>query len=783
MARPRLAPDEGRSPKRILNPEGHTPSPRKRRQSPITTLPDDRLHERRPVIDTDGEDQSGKNEVDELGDMEDGADDAEVLATARQRFKMSAAAETLLRQEMVEDQRFYAGMQWPDQIKADRTNDKRPIITINRLPQFVKQITNPQRQTRPAIQVNPVGDGADSDTAEVIQGLIRHIENTSHAEVAYDEAFEDAVVMGRGWFRVLTEYVDDGTFEQEIVVKRVPNALSVYPDPAATELDYSDARFMFIVEDVPKDEYRELYGDASMASLETFQSTGDRAPDWYPEGKVRIAEYFYVEHEDREIALIEDEDGTQLTVPKDYVPEGAKVLRTRTVKTQVVKWIKMNAVEILERKTWPGRWIPVIPVLGDEVNVNGQVSYVGVVRYAREPQRTYNFWISAMTEAIALAPKAPFVGAEGQFSGHETEWKLANVKNFPYLEYKTVSLDGKPVGAPQRLSAEPPIEAMTRALAQSDNDLKAVIGLYDASLGQHGPDQSGRAILARQKQGETANVNFTDNLGRALWHAGRVYLDLLPKVYDTPRVVHLLGLDDQQSKVTVNEPFMQKGVETLYDIRVGRYNITLSIGPSYQSKRQEAVASMLDLIKADPQLIPIIGDLFVGQMDWPVAHTISERLKKMLPPQLQDNDDQQEIPPQAKQALAQKDQQIQQLQQQVQESQPDLVKADAQKHIAAIKTAADLQMNRANNETKIAVAELGAKVDRLTLFLEERARLGVQMGDAHQAGLDRAHEDLQGEKDRQHQAAMGAAGQAHDVAATQIPPVQPPEPAGSSQGA
>lgn len=610
----------------------------------IVTLPDDRLQERRgQKVDTEGQVSLSSTEVAQLAQHGTSREnDTQILALARQRFRMSAEAETMLREEMVQDQRFYAGEQWPDQIRTSRTSDQRPIITINRLPQFVKQITNPQRAARPSIQINPVSDGANEETAEIFQGVIRHIEHNCHAEVAYDEAYEDAVVMGRGWFRILTDYVDDGSFEQEIIVKRIPNALAVYPDPAAEELDYSDGRFLFIVEDIPKDEYRDLYGDASMASLELFTGAGNRAPDWFPEGRVRIAEYFYVELKDHEIALIQGPTGEPMTVPSSVVPDGVPILRKRTIKHRIIHWVKMNAAEILEHKIWPGRWIPVVPVLGDEVNVDGRRTLVGIVRYARDPQRMYNYWVTAETETIALAPRAPFIGAAGQFKGHETEWKQANVRNFPYLEYEMVDFGGKPAPPPQRQQFEPPIKAIADAVRQSDNDLKSVIGFYDASLGQPGPDQSGKAILARQKQGETGNMNFLDNLTRALWHAGRIYVDLAPKVYDTKRVLHIMGDDDQQKRITINndgDPSL--AVEKIHDIRVGRYGVEISTGPSYESKRQEAVASMLQLVKANPNSFPVIGDLLVGEMDWPMAKAIAARLKKMLPAQLQDEDDQQ----------------------------------------------------------------------------------------------------------------------------------------------
>lgn len=770
------------------------------------------MHERRhSIVDIEG--QGGSNEIDQLAGMEgdddddedSSAKDAEILALARQRFQMSAEAEASMRAEMVIDQQFYSGNQWPDQIRSDRSSDKRPILTINRLPQFVKQITNPQRQSRPTIQVNPMSDGADVDTAEILQGIVRHIEHNSHADVAYDESYEDAVIMGRGWFRVLTEYVDDGSFEQDIVVRRIPNPLAVYPDPAAEELDYSDGRFLFIVEDVPKDEYRDLYGDASYASLELFAAAGNRAPNWYPEGRVRIAEYFYVEHVEREIALIESpEDGSLMTVPMSQVPKGVTPKRTRKVKDRVIKWIKMNAAEILERKTWPGRWIPVIPVLGDEVNVDGLRTLVGVVRYARDPQRMYNYWVTAETEAIALAPRAPFIGASGQFKGHETEWKLANTRNFPYLEYEMVDFGDKPAPPPQRQQFEPPIRAIADAVRQADNDLKAVIGFYDASLGQPGPDQSGKAILARQKQGETGNMNFLDNLTRALWHTGRIFIDLAPKIYDTKRVMHIMGDDDQRKRVVINNDDEAIAIKKIYDIRLGRYGVTVSTGPSYESKRQEAVASMLQLVKADPNVMPIIGDLVVSQMDWPMAKEIAARLKKALPPQLQEPEDgQPEVPPQVQAKIAQMTKAFMDLQKEYGKTKQALdadlpkIQSDERMKMMTLQSAERLQVTiqRMKDATSIEAARITSKkpTDEGKAGQEEVIALHLeQQHEATQSHLDRLHEAIQNELDRRHEAEQAALARQHATLTTAAGHEQeqtmaelnkPPEDAGSSSSA
>ncbi len=733
-------------------------------------LPAERIRERRRnVVDIENAREARTPKDGGEQDDEDRQSDEELLAMARKRFHLSATAESALRQEMMEDLRFRAGEQWPDQIRADRVNDKRPILTINRLPQFIKQITNPQRQARPSIQINPVGDGADKDTAEIIQGMIRHIEYNSHAEVAYDEAFEDAVTMGRGWFRILTDYVDDGTFEQEVVVRRVSNAFTIYPDPAAMELDYSDARFMFVVEDIPMDEYREIYGNDSATSLELFQSVGDKSPDWYPEGKVRIAEYWYVEHKDREIAQIRGSNGEVLTVPVSQVPEGTEIENRRKVKERVVHWLKMNANEVIERKVWPGKWIPIVPILGDEINMNGTTDLVGIVRYARDPQRMYNFWVSAETETIALAPRTPYIGAEGQFKGHEAEWKVANVRNLPYLEYVPKSIEGKDVGPPQRQQFEPAITAIVEATKQADNDLKSVIGFYDASLGKQGPDESGRAILARQKQGETGNINFLDNYARALWHAGRIYLDLIPHVYDTVRTLHIIRGDDQQGEVTINQEFEEEGVNRIYQMGVGRYNIEINVGGTWQNRRQEAVASMMQLIHAAPEMVPIIGDLLVGEMDWPGSQKIAERLKKALPPQFQDDDEKAPIPPEVQAKLAQYEQMIKQqhdlLGQQKQMIDGKQMEIQAKSRDLQAKLESDERREVMKANAGIAEAALKADNERVsTLFEAAAARLSESMEhlkDLHMQMNDHAHEQAVTAATAANDQSMQAADQAH----------------------
>lgn len=633
--------------------------------------------------------------------------DQHLLELARKRFKAAAEAEQHIRDEALQDFEFRIGNQWPDGVKLQREQDGRPALTINRIPQFLRQVTNEQRLSRPSVQVNAVDSGADVETAEIYQGLTRHIEVASDAEAAYDTAFECATTGGFGWLRINTEYCNDESFDQDIRVERILNPFSVYVDPAAVKPDRSDMGYAFVVEDFDADEYRAKYPDSEAAGLSDFSSIGDAAPYWRPGGNIRVAEYFRIEKKRRELLLMVD--GSVVFADEfESAPPSAAILRRRIVEERQVKWAKINGVEVLEQRDWAGKWIPLVPVLGDEVSINGERHLFGMVRFARDPQRMYNYWVSSATETIALAPRAPFIGVEGQFEGHESQWRQANVRSFAYLEYKPTSVGGQPAPPPQRNFAEPPIQAIMASIGQADNDLKATMGIYDASLGQSGAESSGRAILARQRESDTANANYGDNLRRAIKHVGRILIDLIPKIYDSERVVRILRPDGSSDMVPVNQPFVDKGVQRIYDLSAGKYDVTISTGPSYQTQRQEAAASMIELAKVEPRLMQVAGDLVVSNMDWPGAQEIAGRLKKLLPPELQDAGEggETQLPPEAQAQMVAMQQQIQQLTAALEESMQAL-------QTKRIEAEGRLQVAREQSESRERIAELQSETQLL----------------------------------------------------------------------
>lgn len=599
-----------------------------------------------------------------MADKKTNDNDEEILRIAKERFALAEEAWADVRRLALEDLKFIAGEQWPDDVKNARSADARPCLTINRIPQFIRQITNDQRQNRPSIKVFPVDDKGDQDIAKIMQGLIRHIEYNSGADTAYDEAFKGAVGSSFGYFRIITDYVNPKSFEQEILIKKISNHFSVYLDPHHKEPDGSDAEWGFVFEDLPKDSFNAKYPNAKLSSENDWRSIGDSAPGWITDKSCRIAEYFYKSYEEKTIYLLNTGEVLSEDDMPDVLPGGVEIENKRQTIVPVVKWCKINGNEILDRTDWLGQWIPIIPVYGDELNIDGKRVLEGIVRHAKDPQRMYNYWASTETETIALAPRAPFIGAEGQFEGHETKWQTANSKPHAYLEYKPIDLNGQLAPAPQRNVYEAPVQSITNARLQSSEDLKATTGIYDAALGARSNEVSGVAIRGRQAQAQTSNFHFIDNLTRSLRHAGRILVDLIPKVYDYATAARIIGEDGEQQIVYINQ-IMDGVIQN--DLSAGKYDVTVETGPGFATKRQEAVASILEFIGAYPQAAQVIGDLLAKNMDWPGAQEISERLKKLIPPHILDDGNQQ-LPPEAQAQMAQMQQMIQMLQGQLQQA-------------------------------------------------------------------------------------------------------------------
>jgi hypothetical protein len=588
-------------------------------------------------------------------------DDHDKMATMRSRLTMAQAAYSDSREDELDDLRFMAGSpdnqwQWPADVLSTRGSvqgqaiNARPCLTINKLPQHVRQVTNEQRQNRPNGKVIPADDNADVQVAEIFNGVVRHIEYMSDADVAYDTACDNQVTYGEGYIRLLTEYCNDDTFDQDIKIGRVRNAFSVYMDPTIQDPCGSDAEWCFITEDILKSEYERLFPDATPISTLYSQGVGDQGiSSWLQEDTIRIAEYFYNVYDSETLHLYPNNQTAKANSPEDKQLKEmyGKPLRTRKVDRKKVMWMKTNGFDILDEREWSGKYIPVVRVIGNEWEVDGQIYISGLVRNAKDAQRMYNYWTSQEAEMLALAPKAPFIGYGGQFEGYENQWKTANTTNWPYLEVNPDVTDGAGGVLPLPMRAQPPLPqtGLIQAKMGAGEDIKATTGQYDASLGQQGNERSAKAIVAREKQGDVGTYHYVDNLARAIRYITRQIVDMIPKIYDTQRIARIIGADGEVSMVKMDptqpEPVreirdQETGglIEKIYNPGVGTYDVMVTTGPGYMTKRQEALDAMSQILQSNPQLWAVAGDLFIKNMDWPGAQEMAERFKKILDPKV-----------------------------------------------------------------------------------------------------------------------------------------------------
>ena len=589
--------------------------------------------------------------------------------------------------------------QWPEQIRRQRELEARPCLTVSKLAAMGRQVVNDARQNKPGIIVHPADDNADPETAEVFNGIIRNIEVTSNAEVAYDTALEHAVFGGFGYFRINTAYTSDDTFDQDIVIERISNPLSVYGDCYSEAADSSDWNTCFVTDLMTKAQFEKQYKGGDPVSWEQDGAWRTVQAPWLEDDMVMVAEYWKREDVPRKVLLLSDQSivGADEYVQNQglYEAMGVQVVSERTVRSHKVTQRVLSGAEELSKVEWAGRYIPIIPVYGSEVNFKGKRSWRSLIRGSKDSQRMFNYWRTTSTELVALAPKAPFIGRKGAFDTDQQKWATANTNAHAYLEY-----DGPEM--PQRQPfAGIPAGALQEALNAAD-DIKATMGIYDASLGARSNETSGKAILARQMEGDTATFHFIDNLSRAIRHAGRVIIDLIPQVYSVPRIVRVLGADGTPEMKPVNQPFKageEENPETgeieeimkIYDLSVGKYDCVVKVGPSFNTRREEAASQMIELIRAYPDAAPIIGDLLAKNLDWPGADEVAERLKAMLPPQVKGDDGEDQGVPQEQVA-----QMVQQLQTQMQALATENEQLKAQYDLKA----QDLQIKAFDAETK-----------------------------------------------------------------------------------
>lgn len=594
--------------------------------------------------------------VDDSGAKRDTED---TLLHIRQRFQIMQTFWSEIHTQGLKDDKMIAGEQWPEEIRKERQEDRRPILTYNLLPAFNRQITNKIRQERPAVKVTPVETNRGADPrignmtgtkdysmADVYGGMIKNIEHVSRADQAYDTATKHAVDHGFGFFYMLPTWSRVDPFVQELQIKRVKNSYAVMLDPDAQEADYRDMQDAFMFSNMNRDTYKAKWPDKPYNEFANA-SMGSSYEGWYDTENVRVAQYFWLDHKQDQVILLSNGKVVYESVVKDILDDleretGIHVQQNaqkqdmiKAVKRPVAMWQKMTADDILQGPLeLPFSSIPIYPVFGEEIIVDGRVRYESAIRHAIDPQKSYNYWRTAATEAVALAPRAPWMITERQLAGHELLYETANVRNLPYLIYNHV--DGVP--PPQRVFAANVAAAELQNATQDGTDMQTIIGLHDASLGKESNEKSGRAIIARQNAGTTATFQFPDNLGRALEQMGRNAVEAIPVITDTRRQVRMRFADGSSDFVEVNQAVVDRatGKEILmHDIAYGKYDVTLETGPSYATQRQEAADLQMELLKVlGPERASNIVHLIVQNLGVPGSEEVARVLRTMLPDQL-----------------------------------------------------------------------------------------------------------------------------------------------------
>lgn len=643
--------------------------------------------------------------------------------------------------------------QWPEEIKNSRREEGRPCLTINRLPSFIRQVVNDARLSSPSITVRPTDSDGSVETAEVINGLIRSIERRSNADEAYDTAIDHSATCGYGFITIGIDFIHQDSFDLEARIHRVPDPLAVYWDPTSTAFDASDWGYAFISDSVSQDEFKTFYPDKDPISFE-----GTDAGSWMDDSRVCIADYWLRESTKRKLlqlstgmTLREDELTDEVKFGLDM--QGIEIVREREVDAFNVIRRKISGAEVLEEEVWPGSSIPIAPVWGEEVMLDGKRHFRSLIRSAKDSQNMFNFWRTASTELVALAPRAPWIMQEGAIpKGMESAWQTANTRSHPYLMHT----QGTPM--PQRQPfAGVPAGALQEAMNSAD-DMKAIIGIYDSSLGARSNETSGIAINARQRESDVSTFNYIDNLNRAIRYLGQCLTDIIPAVYKDRQSVRILGEDRAESVALLmgsnQGQILSPDGERMYDLSVGVYDVDVKSGPSFSSQREETRQTLTEIMRAIPDSAVYIGDVLMEHMDFVGADKIANRLKMLLPPEMRQSEEEGDdgMPPEARQMIAQMEQQGQQQMQQGQQ-QMQAMQQEAQQAIAGLQaqlqqaTEAAQKANQGAMQAKMAMQ--GDQTDAALKAKEIELKEATLLNAAAQAEKDRAQKAFEAERNRE----------------------------------
>jgi hypothetical protein len=575
----------------------------------------------------------------------------DIIARAQDNFKSCLDWEALSRQRFRDDMRFlFADSdnqdQWEPAVKARRHMATQPMITINKVHTHWLMIVNQMKENKPSIQVHPTNGEASYEAAQIYEGLIRHIEYKSNAKVAYDIASEQQVGGGIGYVQVITKYADDSTFDQEIYIKEIPDALSVYLDPHIKKRDGSDAKFAFIYEDMPRREFERKYPNIKVPT-----SNGNQ--QWVTKDIVKVATYYEKETKKEWLYSITNDDGSvkfmresDITVEErklfnEIIRTGGEGIDRRRIDKHVIKKYLIGGTEVLEKGIWPGTYIPIARQVGEEVIIEQRLDRKGIVRYMKDAQRAYNYNASAALEYGALQSKSPYIAPVDAINGLENYWATANIENHAYLPYNNLDEQGNPVPMPQKAPAPMGAPVYMDGMQTANMEMMMTSGQYDQTFGEQSQELSGVSIDKRINQGNRATFHFQDAQANTIQFVGKIIIDLIPKIYDTKRVVRILGEDGSEDQIMVdpearqaivqNEQEAEAKVQTIFNPNVGKFDVVAECGPSYDTKRAEAFDAMTGLLKAQPALSQVIGDLYMGSADFPGADKLQERMRNWIP--------------------------------------------------------------------------------------------------------------------------------------------------------
>jgi hypothetical protein len=590
---------------------------------------------------------------DRLDDIYEGlSEDDKIVQEAKDEFKLDQDWEAEFRSISLADMKFANGdsdngWQWPDDLRKDREKNKRPALTINKVRQYVNLITNNARQNKPSINIKPMGEKASYDAAQILEGLMRHIEYISSAQNIYDEATESQVEAGIGYWRIITKYLDDESFDQEILIAPVRDYLSVLLDRNIKHKDGSDGKHGFIFDDLPFKDFKRQYPEIDLNLISGADTGLNEFDDWVRDGNIRVAEYYRIVETRDELIHMEDEDGTVADFKRSEVPakyrkrfeELGENVKTREIWNRQLEWYKIAGSQIIDRRKLKGKFIPIIRVIGIERVIEGRLERKGHVRGLKDPQRMYNYNSSGQVEYGAMGTKTQWLVATDAIAGNEVAWNNMNRDNAAYVTFKHRDEDGNEIPPPQRIEPPGTVPAFLDGMKIAAAEMEIASGQQSGQQQNPAVERTPRAIDARERSGETSTYHFIDNLAVAIRYTGRIILDLVPHIYDTERVIQILGKDGTQTNVTVKpdaatafeiKKEQDEVTDVLFNPKVGKYEVESDVGPAYASQREQTWDAFVSLMSSDPAMLNIIGDLGFLAADFPMADKIAERIRRKI---------------------------------------------------------------------------------------------------------------------------------------------------------